>query len=136
MHLNLASLRGISWLEKYSTSLTHAYHLAHNLPPYVSTVYIVTVIDPSEYNVQFLVHYIDNFLTAGPPDFLTPPLIKAVKMVVPCTPITFLDTNAMIASICTLLTRRSLHIHNHVHTMKSNYYPFDNVASYSCISQM
>ena len=51
----------------------------------------------------------------------------------PSTPITFLgmviDTNAMIASIRTLLTRRSLCIRNHVHTMKSNYYLIDNVAS-------
>ena len=50
------------------------YHLACNLPPCISTVYVVTAIDPPEYNVQFFAHYIDNFLTTGPPDFLTSPV--------------------------------------------------------------
>ena len=72
----------------------------------------------NNYNVQFLLHYLVDFLTAGPPDSpicrqnlesmltlcqcINAP-IKAEKVVPPSTQITFLsiviDTNAMTASI-------------------------------------
>ena len=72
----------------------------------------------SNYNVQFLLHYLDNFLTAGPPDSpvcqqnlesmltlsqrINAP-VKEEKVVPPSTKITFLgiviDTVAMMASI-------------------------------------
>ena len=75
MHLNLAMNLTVPTVRYGHLNLT-VLHLPFGpqSAPCVSTVYVVTAIDPSEYNVQFLVHYIDNFLTTSPPDSFTPPV--------------------------------------------------------------